>query len=175
MTDAAVLPALTVRRTEPEALFLVETWGDGAAVERRLAAAGIATPALCRSTSSGDLRLMWWEPNTWLVRSPKPLRDETAARLTEALAGDGAVTDVSGAFVQVRVEGALWRSLLMIGGVFDAEAEGFGPGSVAGTVIHHLPVRLDVIGDGAVDAYVPPSYAADLLHHWGAATARQLA
>ncbi len=172
MTDAAVLPALTVRRTEPEALFLVETWGDGAAVERRLAATGIATPAPCRSASSGDLRLIWWEPNTWLIRAPKPLRDETAARLTEALAGEGAVTEVSGAFVRVRVEGALWRSLLMIGGVFDAEAESFGPGSVAGTVIHHLPVRLDVIGDSAVDAYVPPSYAADLLHHWTAAAGR---
>lgn len=172
MTDADVLPALTVLRAEPEALFLVETWGDGAAVERRLAAAGIAAPAPCRSASAGDLRLMWWEPNTWLIRAPKPLRDETGARLTEALAGEGAVTDVSGAFVRVRVEGALWRSLLMIGGVFDAESPSFGPGSVAGTVIHHLPVRLDVIGDGAVDAYVPPSYAADLLHHWGAAAAR---
>ncbi len=172
MTDADVLPALTVRRTEPEALFLVETWGCGAAVERRLAAAGIAAPAPCRSASAGDLRLMWWEPNTWLIRAPKPLRDETAVRLTEALAVDGAVTDVSGAFVRVRVEGALWRSLLMIGGVFDAESPSFGPGSVAGTVIHHLPVRLDVIDAGAADAYVPPSYAADLLHHWTAAAAR---
>jgi hypothetical protein len=63
----------------------------------------------------------------------------------------------------------------MIGGVFDAESPSFGPGSMAGTVIHHMPVRLDVVSEGAVDAYVPPSYADDLLDHWRRSAARILA
>jgi hypothetical protein len=61
---------------------------------------------------------------------------------------------------------------MMIGGVFDAESPAFASGCVAGTVIHHLPVRLDVIDAETVDAYIPPSYAAELMGHWQRSIAR---
>ena len=100
------------------------------------------------------------------------MRDGLSEPLAAALQGRGAVTDVSGGFRRIRVHGPLWRELLMIGGVFDAE-HGFPVGSTAGTVIHHLPVRLDAVDAGTVDAYVAPSYAEELLHHWRKARLRR--
>ncbi len=158
MTDA-----LTVQVAPREALFLLEIWGDPAAVETRL---GAPLPASCRATAIDSARLIWWEPQTWLVRAPLADQAGALARLTAALADDGAVTDLSGAFTRIAVTGPGWRDLLMIGGVFDAESPSFGSGSVAATLIHHLPVRLDVIGETAVEAYVAPSYVGGLLHHW---------
>ncbi len=152
-----------------EALFLLEIWGEQVAVESRLEA---TLPLPCRSATAGTARTLWWEPETWLVRAPIAERDANLERLALVAGGDGAVTDISGALTRLRVEGPLWRDLLMIGGVFDAVSPTFGPGCVAGTVIHHLPVRLDVLSDSAIEAYVPPSYAEDLLHHWTRAAAR---
>jgi heterotetrameric sarcosine oxidase gamma subunit len=165
VTDTA--PTLEVRLAAPDALIQIELWGDTAAVGARLMQSlGAALPAPCRSTTAGALRLMWWEPHTWLVRAPRLDREATLDLLAGGLGEDGAATDVSGGFQRLRIEGPLWRDLLMIGAVFDAESQAFTPGCVAGTVIHHLPVRLDVVGDGAIDAYTPPSYGADLLGHW---------
>jgi heterotetrameric sarcosine oxidase gamma subunit len=155
---------LTVQIAPREALFLLEVWGDAAAVETRL---GAPLPAPCRASAIDGGRVIWWEPQTWLARVALADQAAALARLTDALGGDGTVTDVSGAYTRIAVSGPAWRDLMMIGGVFDAESPSFGPGSVAATVIHHLPVRLDVIGETAVEAYVAPSYAGDLLHHWG--------
>lgn len=153
----------------PQTLVALEIWGDGAAVQNRW---GAALPAPCRSAWVGEQRVIWWEPNTWLLGAPLEALAQNEADLRGAVGADGAVTDLSGAFTRICVTGPLWRDLLMIGGVFDAESPGFGPGCIAGTVIHHLPVRLDVISDDAVNAYIAPSYAEDLLHHWTRAAAR---
>ena len=93
-------------------------------------------------------------------------------RLNQALAEDGAATDISGGFLRQTLTGPAWRELLMISGVFDAEDPAFVPGCVAATVIAHTPVRLDVIGPDRVDAYVAPSQAGDLLALWTRAAAR---
>jgi heterotetrameric sarcosine oxidase gamma subunit len=143
-------------------LVQIEVWGDLAAVEQRL---GASLPKAGRSTTLNGARVMWWEPKVWLVRS-------ASADLAQVLAEDGATIDVAGAFTRLRITGAAWRELLMIGGVFDAESPAFAPDCIAGTVIHHLPVRLDVIDPQRVDAYTPPSYAAELAHHWEVAARR---
>jgi heterotetrameric sarcosine oxidase gamma subunit len=140
----------------------IDIWGDVAAVERRL---GAGLPKAGRSTTLNASRIMWWEPKVWLVRG-------FAADLADAIAEDGAAIDVTGAFSRLRITGEAWRELLMIGGVFDAESATFAPDCIAGTVIHHLPVRLDVIDPQTVEAYTPPSYAAELAHHWEAAAGR---
>jgi heterotetrameric sarcosine oxidase gamma subunit len=143
-------------------LAQIEIWGDLAAVERRL---GATLPKAGRSITLNAARLMWWEPKVWLVRG-------SAADLAKVLAEDGAAIEVTGAFARLRITGPAWRELLMIGGVFDAESPTFAPDCIAGTVIHHLPVRLDVIDAQTVEAYTPPSYAAELAHHWQAAARR---
>jgi len=152
----------------PATLLIVEIWGDVAGVEARL---GATLPAPGKALATAGWRALWWEPGTWLIRAAPEANPTLAAGLSAAIEGQGALTDVSGAFRRIILQGPAWRSLLMVGGVFDAESPAFGPGCVAGTVIHHMPVRLDVLAPTTVEAYVPPSYAEDLLHHWrGAAT-----
>jgi heterotetrameric sarcosine oxidase gamma subunit len=131
-------------------------------VERRL---GLELPTAGKSITLTSARILWWEPKVWLVRG-------SDLDLADALADDGAAIDISGAFTRLRITGGAWRDLLMIGGVFDAESPAFAPGCIAGTVIHHLPVRLDVVDPQTVDAYTPPSYAAELAHHWETAARR---
>jgi sarcosine oxidase gamma subunit len=152
---------LTIEVQPPERLLAIELWGDRAAVEARF---GAPLPLPGQSIDLGGWRILWWEPGIWIVRMDAgPQTDLELAMI-----------DLSGGFVRIRLFGRLWRELLMIGGVFDAEAPDFGPGSVAGTVIHHMPVRLDVISQGTVDAYVPPSYAENLIDHWTRSKARLL-
>jgi heterotetrameric sarcosine oxidase gamma subunit len=163
--------ALELEPAAADALLAVELWDDVEAVSADLADLVGPLPAPGRAAPSGVTRVLWWEPQTWLVRAPLKMRDGLSEPLAAGLRERGAVTDVSGGFRRVRVHGPLWREFLMIGGVFDAE-HGFPVGSTAGTVIHHLPVRLDAVDAGAVDAYVAQSYAEELLHHWRKAQAR---
>jgi len=151
-----------------EPLLLLEIWGDQSLVESRL---GASLPKPGKALAETGSRALWWEPQTWLMRAPSDA-SALAGRLSEASEGEGTVTDVSGAFRRIIVHGPEWRSLLMIGGVFDAESPAFGPGCVVGTVIHHMPVRLDVLSPTTVEAYAPPSYVEDLLHHWRASATR---
>ncbi len=167
MTDVGE-DRLRVQIEPPATLLALEIWGDITVVEGRLRA---PLPQSCRSADLNGSRWLWWEPGVWLVRGDA---EGLQSSLEEAVGDHGAVTNLSGGFVRIGVTGSLWRDLLMIGGVFDAENPNFGPGSVAGTVIHHMPVRLDVIGESAVEAYVPPSYAGDLMHHWTRSAARLL-
>ncbi len=155
MTDVEILPT--------DALIAIDLWGAAEDVAARL---DCGLPAPCRALAWGEHRILWWEPTVWLVRAPRSEREATLEILTAAVGDDGAATDLSGAFTRIRITGEGWRDLLMIGGVFDAEAPSFGMGSVAGTAIHHMPVRLDVVDETIVDAYTPPSYAEALLGHW---------
>ena len=168
-----VAPAgLQIATAPADTLLLIAIWGDVETVGTRLAEALGALPAVGRAAVAGARRTLWWEPRTWLVCAPADDRDVTAERLAERVGGDGAVTDVSGGWRRIRVQGPRWRELMMLGAVFDAESASFEPGCVAGTIIHHLPVRLDVVAHDIVDAYTPPSYADELLHHWTAARRR---
>lgn len=87
---------------------------------------------------------------------------------------DGAVAQIGGGLVRATLRGPGWRSLLMVAGVFDAEDPGFGPGAVAATVIHHVPVWIVPTAAAACDVYFPASYASGLIGLWTAAIARGL-
>src|SRR5277367_674605 len=76
--SAIVTERLQVRIAPRETLFLLEIWGDVAAVEDRLPA---TLPLPCRSWTAGNTRLLWWEPGTWLVRTPIAERDASLERL----------------------------------------------------------------------------------------------
>lgn len=164
-----------LKRIAPEASRLIrfEIWSDTAACQERLAKAlGAELPQTGKSGNAGKLRLVWLEPLTWLVRAPDAQGAAVLAKIEEALGPDGGACDISGALVRKRITGQAWRTLLMIGGVFDAEAAAFVPGCMAATLIAHAPVRLDVISKTEIDAYTPPSYAPDLFEFWDHAAAR---
>lgn len=170
MTDG---PA-TVTMLEPAALIAFDLWSDTRAAAARIGEAlGGPLPGLRRAAElGGGWRAIRVEPTVWWLSGPLADADAQIARLEAALGEDGAATDLSGGFARLAVAGPGWRALLMIGGVFDAEDPAFGPGSTAGTILHHVAVRHDVLADTLVHIHVAPGYAEDLLAHLSAAAAR---
>ena len=154
MTDVtiAALPAAS--------LHALEIWSNPGEVAQRFeASTGFALPPSGRASGSDALRLLRFEPTVWLVEGD-------ASALPAILGEDGALTAIGGGIVRVRLSGPGWRSLLMEGSVFDAEARDFAPGCSAATVIDHVNVRLLVESEHACLAYVPLSYAHDMIHFW---------
>lgn len=145
------------------ALWALALWGGGAAAEARVAEAlGCPLPAPGRAAGDADRFALRLEPAVWWVGGA----GLDAAAIETTLAGDGALTAIGGGFRRVRLAGPGWRGLLMIGGVFDAEAPAFAPGCVASSLIEHVQVRLHVVAEAVCEAYVPASHAEDLLHFW---------
>ena len=154
MTDVTIttLPAAP--------LHAFEIWRDAQAVATRFEAAmGFALPRLGTSGGSEAMRLIRVEPTVWWMEGD-------AAGLARILGDDGALTAIGGGIVRVRLSGPGWRTLLMEGGMFDAESPAFAPGCSAATIIDHVAVRLHVVSDDACDAYVPASFSAGLIHFW---------
>jgi heterotetrameric sarcosine oxidase gamma subunit len=158
----------------PAALIAVDVWaGLDAAAARLGESLGGELPGLLRSADLGaGWRAVRVEPTVWWLGGPLTALEARLAAVETTLGEDGAAVDLSGGFVRLEVAGPAWRELLMIGGVFDAEDPAFGPGSTAGTVLHHASVRYDVVDDQRVHILVAPSYAQDLLGRLGAAAAR---
>ena len=155
----------TIARLPPAALHALEVWSNPAKVAARIAkVTGLALPALGCSTGDNALRLIRYEPSVWLVEGD-------VSALPAALGQDGALTAIGGGIVRVELSGPSWRRLLMEGGVFDAESPHFAPGCSAATVIDHVAVRLLVTDEDGCLAYVPASYAADLICFWECAAA----
>jgi heterotetrameric sarcosine oxidase gamma subunit len=151
---------VTITALPAAPLHALEIWSNPAEVARRFeAACGFALPPAGRSNGSNTLRLIRFEPTVWLVEGD-------ASALPTILDGDGALTAIGGGIARVRLSGPGWRSLLMEGGVFDAETPGFAPGCSAATIIDQVNVRLFVESEDNCIAYVPLSYAADLIHFW---------
>ena len=154
MTDVTITPL-------PSApLHALEIWGDATAMAKRFqAATGFALPVMGQSAGSDALRLIRYEPTVWLVEGD-------ASALSNILADDGALTAIGGGVVRIRLSGQGWRTLLMEGGVFDAENPDFAAGCCAATIIDHVAVRLRVLSETECDAYVPLSFSQGLQHFW---------
>ena len=151
---------LTIAALPPAPLHAVEVWGDPHGVAARFEAVlGLVLPSMGRSAGRDGLTLIRFEPTVWLAEGD-------IAPVAAILGGDGAVTAIGGGIVRVRITGGGWRTLLMEGGVFDAESEVFAAGCCAATIIDHVDVRLLVESEDACLAYVPASYAAGLIHVW---------
>jgi heterotetrameric sarcosine oxidase gamma subunit len=148
----------------PAALIAVEAWSGALAT---------TMPAFGRVRDlDGGWRALAVEPTVWWLTGPLETRAERIASLAATLADDGAATDLTGGFVRIRITGRRWRSLLTIGGVFDAEDPAFAVGRTVGTLLHHVAVRYDVLADDVVAVWVAPSYADHLIHHLRLAAAR---
>ena len=151
---------LTISTLPAAPLHAFEIWSNAAAVAKRFeATCGFALPATGRSGGNDALRLIRFEPTVWLVEGD-------ASPLASILSDDGAVTAIGGGIVRIRLSGNGWRTLLMEGGVFDAESPTFAAGSSAATIIDHVNVRLLVVDETTCDAYVPLSFSQGLLHFW---------
>ncbi len=147
---------VTIEELGRAPLHVFELWGDPKAAAKRIAKAlGHHLPKVGKAQGN-VLRL---SPTTWLIEG------EVAA-IKAALADGGALTPSGGGNKRVRLSGPAWRSLLMEGGLFDAESVEFATDCVATTLIEHVTVTLRVEGADSCLAYVPASQAADLLLFW---------
>lgn len=150
----------TIALLPPAPLNALEIWSNPRDVAARFAAAlDMELPVMGRSAAHGELTLIRFEPTVWLVEGdPAPL--------APILGEDGALTAIGGGIARVRIAGPGWRTLLMEGGLFDAESPTFAAGCAAATVIDHVAVRFRVESEDACLAYVPASYVAGLVHFW---------
>lgn len=154
MTDVMITPL-------PAApLQALEIWSNPVAVAKRFkTATSLDLPGIGRSAATETFCLIRFEPTVWLV--------EGDASIFPAILGDdGALTAIGGGITRVQLSGKGWRTLLMEGGVFDAENPAFANGCSAATIIDHVNVRLHVVSDDACNAYVPLSYSQSLIHFW---------
>jgi heterotetrameric sarcosine oxidase gamma subunit len=157
--------ATTITESPTPAVITFELWSDAAAA-RVGEALGGALPVQNRSAVVGQSwRALHVEPTSWWLIGPLESADTTLEQLEWALQKDGAAAELSGGLSRLCLRGPDWRGLLMIGGVFDAESAAFGPGCTAGSLLHHIGVRYDVVADDEAHVYVARSYADDLLHH----------
>jgi heterotetrameric sarcosine oxidase gamma subunit len=158
------MQSVTITPLPAAPLHALEIWSNAPAVAKRFeAATGFALPPMGRSAGTDALRLIRYEPTVWLVEGDASAQSTI---LADILAEDGAITAIGGGIVRVRLSGEGWRTLLMEGGVFDAENSAFATGCSAATIIDHVAVRLHVVSDDACDAYVPASFSAGLAHFW---------
>jgi heterotetrameric sarcosine oxidase gamma subunit len=145
-------------------LHTLEIWGNGKAVAARFAKAmGFALPVIGQSAGNEATTLIRYEPTVWLVEGD-------VDGLAKILGDDGTLTAIGGGIVRIALSGKDWRRLLMEGGVFDAESPSFTAGCSAATVIDHVNVRLFVKSESECVAYLPASYAADMIGFWSAVT-----
>jgi sarcosine oxidase subunit gamma len=106
------------------------------------------------NTIAGDLAL-WLGPDEWLLVGDPELEP----RLVAALAGEGAVVDVSGQRTVVELAGPHATEVLAKGCALDLHPRAFGVGQCAQTSYARAPVILVPRPDGACWIFVRASYA----------------
>ena len=107
-------------------------------------------------------RMLQVEPRRWWLIDAGAQTETLAVRLGDT----GALTPIGGGLTRATLTGAGWRELLTISGCFDVEDPRFGPGMIAATTIHHVPVWIAPTGTETCEVYLANSYAPTLEHLW---------
>ncbi len=154
MTNVTITPLLAAP------LHALEIWSNPVAAAKRFkTATSLDFPGMGRSAATDNFCLIRFEPTVWLVEGD-------ASMFPVILGNDGALTAIGGGITRVQLSGKGWRTLLMEGGVLDAENPAFAEGCSAATIIDHVNVRLHVVSDDACIAYIPLSFSQGLIHFW---------
>lgn len=97
----------------------------------------------CTTEADTVHRLVWAGPDDWFVIGPKGQASVIESRLRAALAGiHHAVTDVSGGYTVLQMNGMPVREVLAQGCPLDLHPRVFRPGSSAGTLFFKTSVWL---------------------------------
>ena len=165
--DLARLPAGLRIGTEPFAAMVtlrVDPAGPAAAdVARHLGAELPTTPSTW--VEAGGVRSIWLGPDEWLVTSPDRAPRELEAGLREAVAGRGAVVDVSGQRTTLHLSGEHVRDVLSGGCAVDLHPRVFRRGAAVQTLLGLTSVVLIALDDTATgyDVLVRSSFASYLV------------
>jgi sarcosine oxidase subunit gamma len=107
-------------------------------------ALGLPVPVTaCRAGSQGERAALWLGPDEWLLISPEPRGDETAAALRAALAElPHSLVDVSHRQVALEVSGPQAPTLLAAGCPLDLDASAFPVGMCTRTMLAKAEIVL---------------------------------
>ncbi len=149
------LGATTLAAADPGPLTLImpfagQTEATGAALE---AAIGLGVPPVGQTRTAGDVRVIWFGRNQWLVAGAQVAADVPAA-----------VTDQSDGWVAVTLAGPLAADTLARLTPIDLRPASFGPGATARTDLQHMPASITRIGAEAFLILTFRSMAQTLWH-----------
>jgi sarcosine oxidase subunit gamma len=130
------------------------------------ATAGLDLPTTPSTwTETDGVRAIWLGPDEWLLTSSVLAPRELESRLREAVAGRGAVIDVSGQRTTLRLSGEHARDVLAGGCSVDLHPREFRRGSAVQTQLGQAGIVLIALDDTATsyDILVRASFAAYLV------------
>jgi sarcosine oxidase, subunit gamma len=157
--DLAGLPR-TVRVVPEPFVAMVDVRVDAAA------AADLGLPTTpCTWVETDGGRAIWLGPDEWLVTSPARAPHDLESSLRAAVAGRGAVVDVSAQRTTLRLYGEHARDVLAGGCSVDLHPRVFRRGSAVQTLLGHAGVLLVALDDTATayDVLVRASFAGYLV------------
>ena len=116
---------------------------------------GLELPTTASTWVETDtVRVIWLGPDEWLVTSPFRTPRELEAGLREAVAGRGAVVDVSGQRTTLWLTGEHVRDVLSGGCSVDLHPRVFRRGAAVQTLLGLAPVVLLALDDSATSYHV---------------------
>ena len=133
---------------------------DGAAARRVEAELGLALPTANRVAEAGGRRALWLGPDEWLVVAADGEERALVALLEQAVAGDGAVVDLSANRTGLTLAGPHARDVLATCCSLDLHPRVFGPGQCAQTLLQKAGILLEQRDADDYLLLVRPSFAA---------------
>ena len=146
----------SARVCEEPFLTMVDLRVDASGPGGVSASAVLGVPALPSTPSTlldgGDIAVIWFGPDEWLLTSRDRSPEALEARLREAVtAHGGAAVDVSAQRSTVRLRGAHARDVLAKGCSIDLHPREFGPGAAVQTILGQAAVVLIPLSDDGSD------------------------
>jgi sarcosine oxidase subunit gamma len=146
----------TARIAEEPFVAMVDLWVDPAGPGAAAAAEALGLEALPTEpttiTTGGDVEVVWFGPQEWLVTSASGDGEDIESRLRERItAHGGAAVDVSAQRTTLRITGAHARDVLAKGCSLDLHPTVFGPGRAAQTMLGQAAVVLIPLSDDGTD------------------------
>ncbi len=154
-TELEALPA-GVRVRELPLLVQLDLRLDptGPAAAAVAAVLGVAVPQdACTAVTAGDVSILWLGPDEWLVVAPAE-RTDLLESLDAAVAGQGAVVDVSAQRTTISLSGPKARDLLSHGCSTDLHPRVALRGTCVQTLLALAGVVLVVRNDTATDFWI---------------------
>ena len=142
-----------VRLTLPGVVGLLVIRADPARValaDALSSTLGLALPERLSSVVEGGLCLRWMSPDEWLLSCPPERAFDIETRLRQALQGSFSITDVSGGYAVLQLEGRAVRELLAGSTSLDVDPRVFAAGRVANTVFAKTTATLRNVADAKV-------------------------
>lgn len=137
--------------------------GDAALTKALQSSFGLAMPDPGRSTTSGDMRLIWTAPDQMLLAFPRETPD-AEPHVKAAIGDTGYTTDQTGGWVILDISGPETMAALERLCPLDLAGSVFPEGSAARTVMEHMGAIILRLGPDRFLLLSASSSAASFLH-----------